>query len=46
MRQSCYNFDAGEKIKPEIPPVGWHAIPLRDETELEMRLAPLHAVAR
>jgi len=27
-----------ESLKPEIPPVGEHGIPLRDELELELRL--------
>ncbi len=28
------------KIKPEIPLLGYHGIPIRDEIELELRLAP------
>ena len=29
------------KIKPEIPEIGLHGIPLRDEIELEMRLSAM-----
>lgn len=31
-------LEAARKLKPEIPLVGNHGIPLRDEIELEMRL--------
>jgi RimJ/RimL family protein N-acetyltransferase len=30
--------DAARQIKPQIPRVGMHGIPIRDEIELEMRL--------
>jgi len=30
--------DAREKLKPEIPMIGDHSIPLRDELELELAL--------
>ena len=30
--------DRARQTKPEIPRVGQHGIPLRDEIELEMRL--------
>jgi ribosomal protein S18 acetylase RimI-like enzyme len=30
--------DCRARLKPEIPPVGAHGIPLRDELELELRL--------
>ena len=32
--------ESRETVKPEIPPIGDHGIPLRDEIELEMWLAP------
>ena len=32
--------ESRETVKPEIPPIGDHGIPLRDEIELEMSLAP------
>jgi hypothetical protein len=31
-------LERSRQIKPEIPHVGLHGIPLRDEIELEMRL--------
>jgi ribosomal protein S18 acetylase RimI-like enzyme len=32
--------DASRKVKPQIPLVGMHGIPIRDEIELELRLDP------
>ena len=32
--------ESRETVKPEIPAIGDHGIPLRDEIELEMSLAP------
>jgi ribosomal protein S18 acetylase RimI-like enzyme len=32
--------DSRARLKPEIPPVGEYGIPLRDELELELTLAP------
>ena len=31
-------LDRSRKLKPGIPPIGMHGIPLRDEIELEIRL--------
>ena len=31
--------ESREKLKPDIPPIGDHGIPLRDEIELDMLLA-------
>ncbi len=34
----CNALETSRQIKPEIPPIGMHGIPLRDEIELEMPL--------